>query len=185
MGKKVKQKHYFLLRISKKQTVRIGVPCSDAKSPVILKRSLADVLAGEEGLAVTCANACCALREDGEAFPHDVFMASFTDNRAYIVDKLDKRGVPSHCVRYAHNDGAFQKAYDTKGKQRLSKMSGVEATIVLNVPPKRRASGTGVSHGGTSGPNGKAIKRELHGGDIARALRAGFNFVPPGKHASA
>lgn len=174
--KRVRQKHYFLLRITKQQMVRIGVPVSDAKETVTLNRTVANVLAGTEGMSISCANADCALKSG--AFPHPVYMAAFSDNRAFVVDKLDKRGVPSHCVRYAHNEGEFQKEYDPKGKQRLAKTSGVEKAFVLTPPPKRRAAGTGVSHGGTSGPNGRAKRRELQG-EVARALRAGFNFAHP------
>jgi hypothetical protein len=171
-------KHYFTIPMTGKKSVRIGVRVIDAKSPVALSRTMQDVLAGSAGLAVTCANAMCALRLNGDAFPHPVYMAEFTDNRAYIVSKLNKRGVPVQCYRYAHNQGAFQKQFDTKRKPQLAKMSGVEHTFILTPPPQqRRPRGQGVSHGGTSGPNGKARKYPMNKGAVARAMRAGINLA--------
>ena len=175
---KTKQLHYLLVKVSKNRTVRIGVKVRDAKSPVALDRTLADVMAGTEGMAVTCANAQCAMRLNGAAFPHEAHLVEFTDNRAFVVDKLNRQGVPISCVRYAHNEGAFQKEFDTKGKQRLSKMSGVEKTFVLMPPPKRKSPGHGVSHGGTSGTPRNDRKHPLHKGAIARAERAGINLNP-------
>jgi hypothetical protein len=169
-------KYYFTVPMTGRKPVRIPVRVIDAKSSVTLSRTIKDVLAGTAGMAVTCANSMCALRENGNAFPHDVFMVEFTDTRAYVVSKLNKNGVPVQCYRYAHKEGAFQKLYDTKGKNRLAKMSGVEKDFVLTPPPvQRRAPGQGVSHGGTSGPNGRAGK-VMSRKAVARAERAGINL---------
>jgi hypothetical protein len=170
-------KHYFTVPMTGKEVVRIPVRVVDAKAPVTLSRTIKDVLNGTAGMAVTCANAICALRLNGSVFPHPVYMVEFTDHRAYVVSKLNKSGVPVQCYRYAHNEGAFQKQYDTKGKNRLAKMSGVEKDFTLTPPPvQRRAPGHGVSHGGTSGPNGrnrKVMSRKA----VARAERAGINLT--------
>jgi hypothetical protein len=173
-AKRTHRKHYFLLRVSAKKTIRLGVKARNATSSVILSRTLGDVAAGTEGMSITCANAECALRQNGETFPHPVYLAEFTDNRAYIVDKLNKQGVPTSCVVYAHNQGKFQKQFDTKGKRSLAKMSGAEGFFVLSPIRQSRSPGKGVSHGGTSGPNGKARKTQINRGAIARAARAGI-----------
>lgn len=178
MATKRKNLHYFLIKVSNRNTIRIGVKARNAAQPVVLSREMIDIMAGTEGMAVTCANAQCALRQNGTAFPHSVYMAEFTDNRAYIVDKLNVRGEPSSCVVYSHNEGAFQKQFDTKGKNKLAKMSGVEKRFVLYPPAPRNAPGHGISHGGTSGPNGKARKTPMSKGAIARAERAGINLHP-------
>ncbi len=174
------RKHYFLIKISPRNTIRLGVKVRDAKSPVALSRVMADIMAGTEGLSVTCANAICALRLNGEAFPHPVYMAEFTDNRAYFVDKLDKRGTPISCVRYAHNEGAFQKSYDTKSKSRMAKMSGVEKTFVLSPPPPagNGMARRGSTSSGTTYAKRQAKKTAFSKGAIARAERAGIQLNP-------
>jgi len=172
-----KQMHYFLLKISAKKTIRLGVKARNATSNVILSRTLTDVMSGTEGLSVTCANAECALRQNGEAFPHPVYLAEFTDNRAYIVDKLDKRGVPSSCVVYAHNQGKFQKQFDTKGKRQLAKMSGVEGMFVLSPIGQRTGGADRTNSGGTQRGHAKR-KTEITRGAVARAMRAGINLRP-------
>ncbi len=174
------KKHYFLIKISGKKTIRLGVKVRDAKSPVVISRTMADVMAGAEGLSVTCANAVCALRQDGETIGHPVYMAEFTDNRAYLVDRLDRRGAPSSCVRYAHNEGKFQKQFDTKRKGMLAKMSGIEKHVVLSPPPATIPKGLGTSpyrgHSGTPGATRERKRQVLAKGAIARALRAGINL---------
>ena len=115
MAKRARKKHYFFIKVSGKKAVRIGVNVSDAKTPVMLTRTVADILRGTEGMAVTCANAECALRQTG-SFPHPAHFVSFTDNRAYVVDKIDREGRLKHAIRYAHNEGAFQKKFDRLGK---------------------------------------------------------------------
>jgi hypothetical protein len=178
-----KHKHFFLVKISGDQTIRLGVRVRDAKTSVTLSRQLADLMAGTEGLSVTCANAVCALRLNGKAFPHPIYMAEFTDRRAYFVDRLNKRGQPISCVRYAHEQGAFQKEFDEKGKQRLAKMSGIEKDFTLFPPPKKAPAGQGVTHSQTRGNTyaqnrQKAIARAIGRGTgaIARARRAGINL---------
>lgn len=170
-----KNMHYFTIRATGRKTIRIPCKARNASKPVMLSRTIQDALQGQEGLAITCANAMCALREDGNAFPHKVFMAEFVDNRAYICDKLNKQNVPVSCVVYAHNQGSFQRQYDTKGKNAIAKMSGVEASFILYPPPPRV--------GGSSGPGSgkqysdRKTKRPIRRGAIARAERAGINLT--------
>jgi hypothetical protein len=167
----VKRKHYFLLKVSARKTIRLGVKARNATSSVILSRTLGDIASGTEGMSITCANAECALRQNGEAFPHPVYLAEFTDNRAYIVDKLNKQGVPISCVVYAHKQGKFQKQFDTKGKRSLAKMSGAEGFFVLSPIGKRTGSSKPQPNpGGRYGTRKSAISR----GAIARAARAGI-----------
>ena len=132
---KRKNLHYLTLRANRKQVITIPLKVSVAKQSVQLNRTIADIQRGQEGLAITCANAECGLRLNGTAFPHPAYIIEFTDRRAYVVDKLNKAGTPVHCVVYEHGQGSFQKAYDTKGKNTLAKMSGAEATYRLRRTP--------------------------------------------------
>lgn len=174
-------RHYFLLPVGG-QKIRIGVKCRDAKTSVLLHRKVEDVLRGTQGLAISCGNAQTALRECDQ-FPHAVHFTSFTDTRAYIVDRLDARGVPASCIKYAHNQGDFQKQFDTKSKRTLAKMSGVEKTFILSPPPEPTAPGEGTSprrdHSGT--PGWTRQKRNVLRGDLARAIRAGVIDKPEAK----
>ena len=131
---KRKNLHYLTLRANRKQVITIPLKVSVAKQSVQLNRTIADIQRGQEGLAITCANAECGLRLNGTAFPHPAYIIEFTDRRAYVVDKLNKAGTPVHCVVYEHGQGSFQKAYDTKGKNTLAKMSGAEV-VILNAEP--------------------------------------------------
>lgn len=181
-----KNMHYFLIDVGGRKPIRIGVKARNAVQKVVLSRNLSDVLKGKQkGLAITCANALCALRANGTAFPHDAFMAEFTDNRAYIVDKLDSRGVPKSCVVYTHEEGSFQKEFDTTPKGRLSKMSGVEKLFILSPPKPITPAGKGTSHNrdhsGTPGATRARRKAVLHKGAVARALRQGIELVPSKK----
>jgi hypothetical protein len=176
-----KYRHYFLVKVSGNQTIRIPVRVREAKATVTLSRTLADIMAGTEGLSVTCANAVCALRLNGSAFSHPAYMVEFTDNRAYVADKLNKRGTPISCVVYAHNQGSFQKQFDKRGKQHMAKMSGVEGEFTLYPPPPAGVRGNGVNRRGstTAGTSGgtRDRKRSVLGkGAIARARRAGINL---------
>lgn len=182
-----KNLHYFLLKVAENTVVKLPVRCSNAKSTVTLDRKLGDLLAGDEGLAITCANAQCALRLAEKAFPHPVYLAEFTDKRAYIVDRLSPQGVPSHCVVYHHEQGNFQKEYDTKGKNRLAKMSGVEKTFRLIPPFFTAAPGHGTSPDRDhSGSTGASRERKRHAkakrgatARVIRARRAGVNIPLP------
>lgn len=171
---KRKNLHYFLLKVTGNQTIRLAVKARNASQPVTLSREMVDVMKGTEGMAVTCANALCALRMNGAAFPHPVYLAEFTDNRAYVVDKLDKRGVPISCVVYAHGEGEFQKEFDTKTKQRLAKMSGVEKQFMLRPIGVRQGTAKQPHHS----PGGTGTKRKtvMGKGAIARAMRAGITL---------
>lgn len=183
MPKKIRPNlHYLMLKVAENTVVRIPVKARNATQSVKLSRSIIDLQKGDEGMAISCANAQCALRENSHAFPHPVFLAEFTDKRAYICDKLDKMGVPSSVVVYAHEQGSFQKQYDTKKKNTLVKMSGVEKEFSLFPPPRGKGSGTG--HKGGPEKKSAADKRNERAaklargprGAVARARRAGINI---------
>lgn len=176
-----KNLHYLMLKVAENTIVKIPVKTRNATSTVTLNRSVADLQKGDEGLAISCANAQCALRENSHAFPHPVFLAEFTDKRAYIVDKLDRRGVPMSCVVYHHDQGKFQKQYDTKKKNSLVKMSGVEKAFTLVPPYYSAAPGQGTSkdrgHSGTPGAERERKRRAAASrGATARARRAGITI---------
>ena len=100
-------------------------------------------------------------------------------HKAY-VDKLNKAGTPVHCVVYEHGQGSFQKAYDTKGKNTLAKMSGAEATFSMWPPKPGVPKGEGTNRRGStttgttrSEARKKALSRQRKGA-IARAERSGI-----------
>jgi hypothetical protein len=177
---KRKNLHYLTLRANRKQVITIPLRASLAKQSVQLSRTVADIQKGQEGLAITCANAECGLRLNGTAFPHPAYIIEFTDRRAYVVDRLNKAGTPTHCVVYEHGQGDFQKAFDTKGKNALMKMSGVEATFSLWPPRPGVSPGKGTNRSGstTSGTpravRASRAKEKSRKGAIARAERAGI-----------
>lgn len=173
--------HYFLFKVAGEKTIRIPVRVKPATEEVLMKRKLADVLAGEEGFAIVCANAQCALREGASAFPHPVYLAEFTDNRAYLCDSLNKFGVPETCVQYQHNQGEFQKQFDSLGKQQLAKMSGVETEVRLyppqkSAPPEKRRNPDTVTSGTSGGERERKRRTNLGKGAVARARRVGLNL---------
>jgi hypothetical protein len=177
---KRKNLHYLTLRANRKQVITIPLKVSVAKQSVQLNRTIADIQRGQEGLAITCANAECGLRLNGTAFPHPAYIIEFTDRRAYVVDKLNKAGTPVHCVVYEHGQGSFQKAYDTKGKNTLAKMSGAEATFSMWPPKPGVPKGEGTNRRGStttgttrSEARKKALSRQRKGA-IARAERSGI-----------
>lgn len=185
MPKKIKHnRHFLMLKVTADRVVRIPVKARNATSSVKLSPILLDLLRGDEGMSISCRNAQCALRQNSHAFPHEVHLAEFTDKRAYIVDKLDKQGVPQSCVVYAHEQGSFQKEFDTKKKNSLQKMSGIEKPFTLFPPPQGKGSGRGHTGGKTTSGTHRLKTREkkvLRGprGAFARARRAGINIPVP------
>jgi hypothetical protein len=180
MKKKTRtNRHYFLIKVTGQTPLRFSVKVKEAKTGVTLTRRMADILAGTEGMAVTCANAQCALREGTQAFPHPVYMAEFTDRRAYFVDKLNRYGEPVSCVRYSHHEGAFQKLYDERGKSRMAHMSGAETGFKLYpmkaVTPRGKGTSKGRDHSGTTRAQREDKRQGMGQGAIARAKRAHIN----------
>lgn len=185
-------RHRMLLEVLEGQKpFEFWVKARRADQIVKINRKLVDIARGKKGMAVTCANARCAMRENSHAFPHPVHMAEFTDRRAYIVDKLTKDGHPYSCVVYDHQQGEFQRAFDTKPKSQLVKMSGVEGTVSL-YPPARNLPGEGSRKGGRSRagqdrPQGGPHKTPRIGahkkkaiGSMARFERHGFSLKQTG-----
>src|SRR5262245_34053305 len=110
MAKYTANKHTMLLEVLEGQPpLRFKVKCRRATQKVVLSRKLVDIMRAKRGMAVTCANARCAMREGESVFPHPAIMAEFTDRRAYIVDKVKQNGHPHSCVVYDHQQGEFQR----------------------------------------------------------------------------
>lgn len=151
------------------QTVNISVPCSDAKSFVRLSRTEADVIRGKPGVALACANAQCAMDNKG-LFPHPVYLAEFTRSSAYIVDRLNRQGQPTHCVRYRHDDGGWIGKFDVPGgKARLIRSGEAERTVTLSVPSKNKYR-AGRPQGNQDGSRSKTMPH----GATRRAIEAGW-----------
>lgn len=140
----------------------------EASRPEMFQRTAEHVKLGTEGKACTCANAVAALDAlGGEGW-------EFTDNRAYKLF-ANKRGELTHAIVYEHNQGAFQKKYDRRGKRAMLRSPDCEAMVTLNPAP---------SYSPRKGPrapyprtkeDGSITKRRREGaiGSLARLERKG------------
>ena len=168
--------HYFRIGgFGGGQTVNIAVPWSPAKHTIRMTRTAADVLAGKQGIAVACANALCATTHSN-LFPHPVYMAEFTHRHAFIVDRVDRKGQPSHCIKYRHDDQTWIQEFDAPGgKKKLLKSGQAERVVTLDPPAPR------VSQAGKNAPRGRAEQKgarssgkRLSSGSMRRAIDAGW-----------
>src|SRR5262245_19067216 len=130
--KLLKQRHTLKFFVpGLREPMVLKIPMSDATSEVELHREVIDLKNGIRGTAVECMNAQCGLRL-ARAFSHPVFLVEFTDTRAFVVDKLNRQGMPVHCVRYYHHEGDEQREFDKKGgKQKLVRSGKAKKTFKL------------------------------------------------------
>lgn len=142
------------------------IPYDDATHDVVLDRSPLDILRATPGDDGGCMNARCILAQRrSSVFPHDVFMVSTIKTRVYIVDQINDRGEPLHCIRYelAPRDQKLIDAHDKFG-------AGEPGRLRLRTPsdPKgspKRASRKGVryaeggGHGASSGTQSTGKRR--------------------------
>jgi hypothetical protein len=176
MGKTKRRKYRHLFRFGGfggKQTVSIAVACSDASHRVRLPRAEADVLAGKPGISVACANAQCAMDGKGN-FPHPVYLAEFVRSYAYIVDRLDRHGQPTHCVKYRHDDGNWIGKFDKPGGKAKLIASGDAERVVNLSPPQKHRYRPGRPRGTIDGSRSKTLPHGAH----KRAIDAGWVIAP-------
>lgn len=153
------------------------VKVTDAKWPVIVNGEVLDALRAEPGVTVGCALSNVAVgRRNAKAFPHPVFLASFTKTTALIVDRLNKNGQPDHAVVYRH---AYGHITDRNDDSTLKKMVAETPTVMersfLLRPPKERPP-SGVTAGQTKPENiGRSGRAQsfVPRGALARAVKAG------------
>ena len=167
MSKYLKNKVYITLPGTGKKQVKVPVKAKPLRRGLSFFRSRDDVLHGIQGECATCANAVSASR-NGLAE-----LVQFTDGRAYLVDKFDKHGVPTECTVGEHDQGKFQREFDTDKKALLKsdRCEGIVKIRPLNMgrhknnaarkPAKRYATPT-------------AVQKKRERGAAARAQRAGI-----------
>lgn len=176
MGKYLEKKVYLTLPGTGNKRIRVPVKAKPLKREIAFYRNRSDVEQGVQGECGTCANALGAVRNGL------CELAQFTDSRVYLVDKLDKQGVPRECYVGEHNQGKFQREFDTN-KKALLRSDKCEGIVVIRPfdPVRHRNRAAKKLSGPHNGPTATQKKRER--GAAARALRAGIVYQPQGSRA--
>lgn len=165
MAKFLKKKVYLKLPGTGKKIVRIPVKAKPLKRSISFFRKKEDVQAGLEGECASCANAVSAVRNG------ICELAQFTDSRVYFVDKFNKQGVPIELTIGVHDQGKFQRQFDTN-KKALLQSDKCEGIVTIYPFDEKR-------HRKPSGPSGAPTKKTgrvkaMERGAVARARRAGI-----------
>ena len=171
MTKYLKHKVYIALPGTGKKQVKVPVKAKPLRRKISFYRSRDDVEHGIQGECATCANAVAASR-NGLAD-----LVQFTDSRAYLVDRFDKRGVPTECTVAIHDQSEFQKKFDTN-KRALLKSAMCEGIVHLHPLDlsrlgKKKAPGAGAPQK----EHTRRTRRKRERGAAARAKRAGIIAV--------
>jgi hypothetical protein len=108
------------------------------------------------GTTSHCAVAICTYNHS-DAFPHNVEgHIDFNYTRAFVVSKVDKHGLPSHCVVYEHEARNIAKLNDTPGgQQKLLERVERDGPITLTLKAHRTRS--------EAGRKGSAVGRKKSG----------------------
>ena len=169
MGKYLPKKVYLTLPGTGNKRIRVPVKAKPLKREISFYRSRVDVEQGIQGECGTCANAIGGVRNGL------CELAQFTDSRVYLVDKLDKQGVPRECYIGEHDQGRFQREFDTN-KKGLLKSQECEGIVKIRPfdPTRHRNTALNRPTGPKNGPSATQKKRER--GAAARAQRAGIVF---------
>jgi hypothetical protein len=109
------------------------VECDRAKKDVVMLRSDHDALTATKGSTIACMNANCAMRQ-ASLFPHPVYLVAFTRGACYVVDRINKGGVPIHAVAYEHSNSKDIGIHDKVGPKKLLELGRATKTITLRAP---------------------------------------------------
>lgn len=171
MGKYLKNKVYITLPGTGKKQVKIPVKAKPLRRKLSFHRTRDDVVHGVQGECASCANAIGASRS-GLAE-----VVQFTDSRAYLVDRFDKHGVPTECTVGEHDQGNFQREFDTN-KRALLRSDMCEGMVSIRPLSLGRHQNKSPNKptGPKAGPTSRQVKRER--GAAARAQRAGIIYIP-------
>lgn len=148
---------------------------SDALEPVTLCRNMDDLYNGTAGIACECWLAQTGHRLK-KRFPHPVYMVEFTRSRAFVVDQLDRKGWPAHCVRYYHHEGDDIDEFDRPGGKEALIAAGKAAKVFTLLAPTKSTKHEGRTTDRVRGPEGprNTVQRK---GSIARFQKAYPTFV--------
>ncbi len=140
-----------------------------AKRPVTITLGKPHVLRSKRlhgrGRTDLCSGALCTV-DHAAAFPHNVEgHVDFQYSRVFIVNKLDKLGLPAECYAYEHNRADIAKLNDAPdGHDKLLAMIDRDGPITIELKPYRKRSepgrpGKGRGKSGARGKNvGKGAK---------------------------
>ena len=169
MGKYLPNKVFLTLPGTGNKRIRVPVKAKPLKRELSFYRTRGDVEQGIQGECGTCANSISAVRNGL------CELAQFTDSRVYLVDKLDKQGVPRECYIGEHDQGAFQREFDDN-KKKLLKSQECEGIVKIRPfnPTRHRNPARNRPTGPKNGPSATQKKRER--GAAARAQRAGIVY---------
>lgn len=134
----------------------VAVPTSDAKKNVYLQRIDLDAVNGVPGLVGECMDHRTVTRLE-EEFGHPVIFADIRPTVAFLVDRVNRQGVATHCIRYVRprTDTQDINDFDTPGgKAKLLKAGRAEKIISFLAPTGRR------KQFGQKGENRKSWKNE-------------------------
>lgn len=153
------------------------VKVSDAKKPVSINGGLFHALRGYAGSTIGCGLSNMAVdKANAAAFPHPVFLASFTKNTALIVDKLKANGEPAHAIRYVHSYGRITDRNDNRTLKKLVREdpSIIERPFTLRPPRERKPSGPNSGKTASKDRGERENSRAfIPRGALARAVKAG------------
>lgn len=161
--------------VGHEKSVYWTVAITDAKNSVTVNGAVAHALRAKPGVTVGCALSNVASdAANVKAFPHPVKLVSITKSTAYVVDKVNKAGIPSHAVRYGHNYGRITDCNDQRTLNALVKESPetMERPFTLYPPRARRIKPRAT-------PVKGAFVRKVSGvafvprGALARAVKSG------------
>jgi len=173
------KKHTVKIYLDERDLTKfVTVAISRATRVVKIKREDFDVRDSRPGSTIGCVNSVCAHRLGDKAFPHPVHLAVFTASRAYIVDKVNKAGIPVHAVWYAHDDKLGVNLNDhIHPRNVLKRVLDLNRVVTLRPPTKRFGSYIPGNGGKVSGAARliPTVRRAYVGrGQYARSLAAGL-----------
>lgn len=146
-----------------------SVKVTNAEESVVLKGSVIHAMKGHAGVTVGCGLSNMAIdKANASAFPHPVYLMSFTKTTAIAVRKLKKDGSPWLGTVYAHSYGHI---VDRNDDGTLKKMPALmERDFELRPPRVPKADLRGPRADKDTGQgSGHFIPR----GALARAVKAG------------
>lgn len=152
------------------------VKVSPAKSSVNINGEVLHALRATPGVTIGCGLSNMAV-DNAEAFPHPVYLASFTKSTALLVDRLNKDGSPAHAVLYQHRYKHITDANDARTLKRMVKEDPtvMQREFTLSVPRQSNPSGktAGQTPRDRKGSRGNDGKTFMPRGALQRAVRAG------------
>lgn len=164
--KYLSHKVYITLPGTGKVRVKVPVKAKPLARNLTFARTMAHVREGLAGECATCANAIAAQAAGLGR------LVQFTDSRAYLVDKFNSKGVPTECWVGHHDQGAFQREFDTHKKRLLRSDRAEGAVTIYKFQPRKSRAGEKKPSGPSGTPGGTRVKRDR--GAAARAGRAGI-----------